>query len=176
MQYPYIVVAVMPTSGGSASYDDIEKALGEEFHSSVKKGEGAFQDVVKNAAANTPVLDRARNRFVIRSEMDVADVGKVKGLSVGFLGAKNITIMVQWYARADDFDGHLATFQSLLDSCKFETGYAFTPGGSSPAERFARDARSTSTGVGILIVALGAVGVIIARRFRRAKQAASESI
>lgn len=128
LSYPYVLV--QPTrfqTRSTASYDEIEENLAKETKTAIKKVEGAFPEL-KDLAVGVPALDRSRNRIITRIEMDVPGIGKVKGLSVGFIGANGI-INVHCYAPEADFDRQLPPFHALLESFQFDSGYTFTPRG-----------------------------------------------
>lgn len=132
MNYPYVLVQPLPMPREANSYEDIEKALAKEFNAEVKQAvvkntEQTFRGLVDNLAIGSPVLDRAKNRVVLRLEMNAPGLGKIQGLSIGSLGSKEI-VFLHCYAVADEFKQHLPTFEALADSFTFDTGYAFTPG------------------------------------------------
>jgi hypothetical protein len=129
--YPYILVQVQPIPGGGASYEQIEAELAKGVKEGIKKVEGPISDLAKNLSVGTPALDRTRNRVVTRIEMDVLGVGRIQGLSVGFLGANDM-VYLHCYAREADFPKYLPTFDALLESFRFDPGYAFVPQSNDP--------------------------------------------
>jgi hypothetical protein len=172
LQYPYVLVQPMPTPPDSNSYEDIERGLAKAFNTEIKKAvkqtEDRYAGLVKDMAVGQPVLDRANNQVVMRLEMSAAGQGKIKGLSVGFLGAKE-TVFLHCYALANDFEQQMPAFQSLLDSFKFESGYAFTPGSSSFVGKVGSSALHGAI-VGA-IIGLVAGPLILWRKLRKPKDA-----
>ncbi len=131
---PYILVQPVPTPKDSASYEEIEKSLAREFKTELKKvmsdANHPLSAVLKDVSTGTPVLDRATNRIILRIDANVPGVGKMQGLSVGFIGSQDI-VFLHCYALDSEFDKYLPVFQGLFDTFKFDNGYEFKPGPGS---------------------------------------------
>jgi hypothetical protein len=137
MSYPYVLVQPVSVPFNTSSYEDIEKALAKEFKTEVKEAvqnaKDAFPGLIQSASLGTPVLDKANNRVIVRLEMTgPPGIGKIKGLSIGQLGSQEI-VFLHCYAKDAEFDKYLPVFQSMADSFKFDPGYEFKPGQSSPS-------------------------------------------
>lgn len=173
MAYPYVFVQPLPLPSSTGSYEDIEKSLAKEFKTEVKKvvsnAKEAFPGLVNNTSLGTPVLDRTTNRVIIRMEMNVAGVGKIQGLSVGFLGSKDI-VFLHCYALDADFEKYLPVFQGMFDSFKFDKGYAFTPGQGSS---FSGGGALRGALIGGIIGGLVAVPVWLLQKRRKAQPTAT---
>jgi hypothetical protein len=134
LSYPYVLVQPLSLGKVVNSYEEFEKDLSKEFKTEVKKAvsnaENAFPGLLKGTSTGTPVLDRTTNRVILRMEMTAAGLGKIQGLSVGFLGAKDI-VFLHCYALEADFDKYLPVFEGLFDSFQWDKGFAFTPGQGS---------------------------------------------
>lgn len=130
-EYPYILVQWY-TGAPPRSYEAIERGLILENGNKtiIKQVEGAMSDITKNVSLDAIAVDRIRNRTVQRIQSEVAGVGKVQGLSVGFLGKDGIA-SVHCYDREADFDKSLSSFNTLLDSFQYDVGYAYQPSSSS---------------------------------------------
>jgi len=57
-------------------------------------------------------------------EMDVVNVGKVKGLMVMFLGKQGIT-QLNFYSVESEYSANLSTFNQIIDSFKYEQGFEY---------------------------------------------------
>lgn len=124
--YPWVSVAVLPGLRG-ADYDEIEKSLSRDLGTPLKKAEGAFSDLGKNLQLGSAAFDRTKNRVYIRLQMDVNDVGPVRVVGVGHLGADNL-VMVYASAPENQFGLWEPDFSEINDSARFDTGHTFTPG------------------------------------------------
>jgi hypothetical protein len=112
---------------GSATYEEIEKGLGAlNKEKVIKETEGAFNGLMKNTALNEMVLDRDHNRVLTRIQQDVAIIGKIQGISAGFLGKDGI-VFLHCYDKAASFPATLPNFQAMLDSFQYDEGFAFQP-------------------------------------------------
>lgn len=132
LDYPHVLVA-WETGNNSGTYDDIERILRQQegkIRGDIKKTQGAFSEQLKSLSAGEIILDRHRNRVVLRFEQDVAGIGKVQGITVGFLG-KDGSLWLHCYDRDSSASATLPTFEKILDSFRYEPGYAFQPGSSA---------------------------------------------
>ncbi len=120
---PYVLVQSLPTPPGEATYDDIERSL-RSFGSGVKQVQGSFADVARGMSIGDVRLDRANNRVTARVEMEVSGVGKVQGISFGFIGSKHI-VFLHCYDHEDDFERRVPLFLKVADTFKFEPGHEF---------------------------------------------------
>jgi hypothetical protein len=128
--YPFVLLQVQTANTTGASYEELEKALSRDLNAPLKELQGQLTDVVKDMSIGTAVLDRTRNRVLVRMQMNVAGEGPVQGLSVGHLG-KDGLVFLHCYATAPEFERWLPTFNQLNDSFRYDAGYTFTPGSGS---------------------------------------------
>jgi hypothetical protein len=89
-EYPYVLVQVISVNTAGMTYRDIQRTLDLGIDGPIKSVEGKFSDVLSNASAGVPVLDKGRDRIVLRMGMDVFGMGRVEGLSVMHLGSEGI--------------------------------------------------------------------------------------
>jgi hypothetical protein len=123
---PYVLVQHLNKSLEGKTYDQIDRSLANEMSQGVKQVEGKFADVAKDLSVGQAALDRARNRIIIRGQMDVVDTGRIKSVSFGPLGEQGI-VLVHCYALEPEFDSRLPTFNAIAESFRFDPGYEFVP-------------------------------------------------
>jgi hypothetical protein len=131
--YPYILVQVHEFDTTGLTYSQIQEKLDMGLDEPIKFAEGKFSDVLQNLSAGRPVLDRSRNRIVVRLESDVFGVGKVLGLSTCHLGAEGV-VSVHCYAKEESFDRLMPTFTDLNNSFFFDDGHDFVATKETKAE------------------------------------------
>ncbi len=125
--YPYILVQFTPADFKNVSYEQLEATLSRSTGKEVKSVENAMSDLAKDLTMGVPVLDRSKNVFLARVQMDVVGAGKVQGLSIGHLSSAGI-VQLHSYQLEKDFQTSLPVFNQINDSFKFDPGYEFTPG------------------------------------------------
>jgi hypothetical protein len=161
-QYPYILLQVQPLRTTGLSYEEIQRTLNLGLDGPIKTVQGAFSDIVRGAPTGTAVLDRGRDRIMVRMQMDMAFLGKIEGLSVCHLGSEAI-VSLHAYATQNTFANYLSVFNDLDTSFEFDDGYRFVP---------AKEKEATASLLPILTfmgvaVPLGAVFLVVGARKRR---------
>lgn len=122
----YILIQTTRSNLAGTTYDQIEKAFGlVSLDDTGKKIEQAVPGLT-NTQFSKPTLDRARGRVYINTQSEIAGVGVLKGISVGFLG-KDGMISLCYNAPESEYEQGLSDFQRLVDSFRFDPGYAFIP-------------------------------------------------
>jgi hypothetical protein len=123
MSFPYVLAQFQP---GTGTYAEIEGSLGLDLERSTKKTEKSLGFLARNLQFGKAVLDRAKNRIILRGNVDVAFVGRVQVLSVGHLGSRGV-LSLHCYARDANFERLLPTFERLNGSFRFDEGYTYRP-------------------------------------------------
>lgn len=123
----------MNTAG--MTYREIQRTLDLGIDGPIKSVEGKFSDVMSNASAGVPVLDKGRDRIVLRMGMDVFMMGRVEGLSVMHLGSEGV-VAIHGYAKDTNFDTYVPLFTDLNNSFEFEDGYDFVAAKESTGGTF----------------------------------------
>jgi len=59
-------------------------------------------------------------------QADVANIGKINGLIAMFLGKQGIT-QLYFYAVSSEYSLWLPVFNSMIDSFRYDTAYAYNP-------------------------------------------------
>jgi hypothetical protein len=162
MAYPYILVQPITYRTANPTYEQVEAEISMMDNKKIlKKVEGSFSDIAKNVDMSTLILDRSTNRIFMRTEMDVTGIGKVKGISTGFLGSRGI-VMVHCYAVDSEFDRYFSDFRTIGDSFRYDPGYEFVPRNSSSSSNvMAWLAVVAAVGVGVLVVLAAGICLLI---------------
>ena len=127
---PYVLIQVMRGPPSGASYEELEKSLPIDLKEPIKEAQGRMGDIVREMKVGQPVLDRKSLCVVMRTESSVANIGVVKGVSMGHLGKDNI-VFIHCYATAKEFDSSVPTFTHINEWFSFDRGYDFKPGKGS---------------------------------------------
>jgi hypothetical protein len=127
---PYVLIQVMRGPPSGASYEELEKSLSIDLKGPIKEAQGRMGDMVREMKVGQPVLDRKSLCVVMRTESSVANVGVVKGVSMGHLGKDNI-VFIHCYTKAEEFDSSVPTFTHINEWFSFDRGYDFKPGKGS---------------------------------------------
>ncbi len=127
--YPYILIQAKKHPMNNATYEDIERGFAKAA-SIIKKAEGSLTDIANNIAIGNVILDRAKNRIIMRMEMEVFGIDKVQILGVGMIGSKGI-VFFYYYAQKESFQQYLPIFNTMIDSFQYDPGYTFVPKSSS---------------------------------------------
>jgi hypothetical protein len=154
--YPYVLVQMNRTPTTGATYEDIESAFSQQAKGAVQKVEGKLTDWAKDIAVGSIALDRTRNRVVFPVEMELANVGKIRGLCVGHIGSHGI-VSLNAYDHESEFERSVPIFQQLNESFRYDGGYEFHPAsGSALSRRLTGPAKTALIGA----VAGGIVGLV----------------
>ncbi|HMF14272.1 MAG TPA: hypothetical protein VKE94_18275, partial [Gemmataceae bacterium] len=123
---PYVLIQVHPMDTAGLTYQEIQDQLDMGLEGPMKFAEGKFSDVLSDLSVGKPILERARNRFILRLQSEVFGVGKVEGFSVTHLGAKAV-VSVHCYGKAETFARLMPTYTDMNNSFFFDDGYDFVP-------------------------------------------------
>ena len=124
---PYVLIQVMPGPPNGASYEELEKSLSIDLKGPLKDAQGRMGDVIREMDVGQPALDRKSLCVIMRTQSSVANVGVVKGMSMGHIGKDNV-VFIHCYAKAEDFDTSVPTFTRINEWFSFDRGYDFKPG------------------------------------------------
>ena len=122
-QYPYILVQEHKIN--TPSYSQITQEFeSDKFSEGVDKEIDKYSEFMTNATLQDPFVDKERNIIFMNLEMDVANVGKVKGLLAMFLGKSGIT-QLNFYSVKSEYSENLSIFNQIIDSFSYEQGYEY---------------------------------------------------
>jgi len=122
-QYPYILIQEHDVN--TPSYLQIEKVFSNSgFQNSVKQKTEEYSELLTNATLEKPFFDKERNIIFMNIQADVANIGKINGLMAMFLGKQGIT-QLNFYALESEYSRWLPVFNSMTDSFRYETAYAY---------------------------------------------------
>lgn len=133
-EYPYVLVQPITY----ASYGVNRQINEDEFPECVKKltglnieeilDETASSDVrqlIDKVETGQPKLEMSERRYLWNINMDVAGIGPVRGLVVGYFGRDSV-VQVIFYARRSDWDRYADVRRAIVDSFRFasDKGYS----------------------------------------------------
>lgn len=122
-QYPYILVQEHKID--TPSYSQITQTFeSDKFNKSINKELDKYSELMTNASLQDPFVDKERSIIFMNLEMDVTNVGEVKGLIALFLGKKSI-IQLNFYSTESEYSENLSTFNQVIDSFKYESRYEY---------------------------------------------------
>jgi uncharacterized membrane-anchored protein len=120
--YPYILVQRHRLNTPTA--DEMIKTAENELPEAAEKVADQLKKIANGVALEKPTVDRKRHIIFFSIEMNVVNIGPVKGLSAMMLG-KNGIVQLNFYATKADFPAQMPVFQNMLDTFKWEPGYEY---------------------------------------------------
>lgn len=124
-EYPYILVQKHKLD--TPSFSQLEKTLNSsDFQEKVNRETSVYSELLKNSTTEKPFIDKERNIIFMNIQMDVANIGQIKGLMAMFLGKDGIT-QLNFYSTTNEYSKWLPIFNSVIDSFKYDDGFAYNP-------------------------------------------------
>lgn len=124
-QYPYILIQEHDVN--APSYSQIKKIFSDsDFQSSVKQKVDEYSELMTGVTFGKPFFDRERNIVFVNTQIDVANIGKINGLTAMFLGNQGI-IQINFYSLSNEYSRWLPVFNSVIDSFRYDAAYAYNP-------------------------------------------------
>lgn len=121
--YPYILVQEHKID--TPSHSQIMTIFeSEELSGYANEKIDEYSELITNASIQDPFMDKQRNIIFMNLEIDVQDIGKVKGLMAMFLGRESIT-QLNFYTVESEYSENLSTFNQIIDSFKYDQGYEY---------------------------------------------------
>ena len=168
-KYPYILV--QEHKANTPSFSQLEKIFNNNFQEKFDRKTPEYSELLKNATAGKPFVDKERNIIFMNIQLDTVGAVQVNGLMAMFLGKKGITQM-NFYSLQNDQSKWLPVFNSIIDSFKYDDGFAY-----NPEEAKKSDSSSVFEGVvekgiggaivgGFLMLFIGLIGML----FRKIKK------
>ena len=123
-QYPYILI--QEHSLHTTSYDEFLKLFNDDRFKKqlTKKINEEYSEVLSNSSFDKPFVDRERQAMFINFDLNVAQIGKVKGLMAIFFGKDGI-VQLNFYSKESEYKDNLPIFQQVIDSFHYEDGYQY---------------------------------------------------
>jgi hypothetical protein len=169
-QYPYILVQQHEVN--TPSYSQITQTFeSDKFSESVNEKIDEYSELMTNASLQDPFVDKERSIIFMNIEMDVANIGKVKGLVAIFLGKSGMT-QLNFYSVKSKYSENLSTFNQIIDSFSYKPGYEY-----NEEEAKKNNSPSIFEGVaekGIIGAITGGLIVLIFGLFSRSKKKKEE--
>jgi hypothetical protein len=124
---PYVLIHCVSAELNGLSYEQIERDFEREANTAVETVEGALSDIGSDLLMGKAVIDRSRNQVVFTTQMDLVDVGTVRGVTIGFLSSQGI-VFLNCYDLSSDFERRAPLFKLMAESFTLDPGYEFKPG------------------------------------------------
>lgn len=147
---PYIIVQWTEVPLHKTSWKQLERELSaEKMDETMEEVSGRLESLVGSVEIGRPVLDRARNRTVMRMSMDTLE-GRREMMSIGYLGQDGIA-QIHCYAAAGELDRYAPEFDAVLSGFRYRPGEAYTgEGGGIDWSKVLRSGVIWGVGFGIL--------------------------
>lgn len=123
-KYPYILVQEHKIN--TPSFSQLEKTFNNNFQEKFDRKTPEYSELLKNATADKPFIDKERNIIFMSIQFDAAGTVQVNGLVAMFLGKSGIT-QLNFYSTKNEYSKQLPIFNSIIDSFKYDDGYRYDP-------------------------------------------------
>lgn len=160
-QFPFFVV--QPTTQDMAGYSIEEIARGLAKANPIGKHKGAINPFVKAASVTDFEFEKNKKWVTVRTELNMVDGHKVRGISHGMIG-KDAIVWMHGYAFEEDFECYLPIFRGVANSFRFDEGYEFVQRRQQPATP--ATAFDNQLAAAIFVVVCACV-VVLVRKVRR---------
>ncbi len=133
-EYPYVLVQPLPYSKFGLNRQlnedefpryismitgvDVTKIVDESFAPDIR-------GLLQNTTLGQPQLDTSNRRYLLTINMDVAGIGPVRGLMVGYFGRDSI-VQIMFYSRRAEWDQHATVASLIMDSFRFDPEKAYS--------------------------------------------------
>lgn len=124
--YPYFLVKEVKVNVNISSYEEIESTF-SVIKKTMEEEVVANPTLTSNVIIEGPTLDKDRNIIFANLQMDLAGVGSVKGMTAAFLGGKGKMTQLLFYSLTNEYNTWLPVFNGVIDSFKYDEGYAYDP-------------------------------------------------
>jgi hypothetical protein len=163
LAYPYVLVKIRPS--GRPPESELANLPSIDLDSRVKEKGEDWSRLMKDSSLGQMRYDQAANVVWLTSKSAVVNIGEVRGIS-GIIPTEQGFVELHAYARTEDFDAHLPTFEKIIRGAKVAPDLVYRPTGADKPGFFAGFNLEL---IGFLAVlgALIAIGVVTMRRRRR---------
>ncbi len=121
ISYPYLFIKSYPADRGSIS--KIAKSFSaSDFEKAAERLETTA--LIRNFKSGNPVVDSNRKMVMIGTNLEVANVGPVRSLTVISPGRESV-VEFYFYTRLDEYEDDLRVFDQILDSFRFDAGFEY---------------------------------------------------
>lgn len=157
---PYVLVQFNAIPLRGLTYEEISKGMGVDFSASAQKTiSDKFSDIVKSAAFDQAIFDRALNRYVLTSRVQVDGAAPSRTLSTGYLTAAGV-VQFNCYAPEATYPQYEGGFTAIIDGVRIDAGRVFLA--ADPSVRLAKTFNNTTA-----YIVIGAfVGLLVAGVFK----------
>lgn len=162
----YAVVQRVPGPPSGSTYEDIEKSFGAGSSVAQSKSDAGLRDAFSTIDFSAPLLDRERNRILIKLKTVGTDGKENLGFSEGAIGKSGI-ILIHCYAPTDLAPASMPDFRNIWSGFRFDPDRAYAPPGASSPSSPAWNTLLIAVFAGLAI----ALGFVIARKLAQQKNA-----
>jgi hypothetical protein len=156
--YGNVVVRDVPFKHSKPSFEQLERDL-KKMVAPAERALEQLSPVEARVSAEFMGIDRDANRFVLRSNGEFADIGKVSGRTYGMVGNKRI-VSLNCSASNEQFAEFLPVFEGIANSFRFDHGYGYADSQETQA------AGSTGALIGVMGAA-AVIGVVVVAKLGR---------
>lgn len=165
LAYPYVLVKIRPS--GRPSEFELENLPSIDLDSKIKEKGEDWSRLMKDSSLGQMRYDKAANVVWLTSKSTVVNIGEVRGIS-GIIPTEKGFVELHSYARAEDFDGHLPTFEKIITGAKVAPDLAYQPNWTDKLGPFAKF-NFKEMGFVVVLGALIGIGVAVMRKRRDRK-------
>lgn len=123
-KYPYILL--QENDRKDASMKDLEKYFKtSNLYTDLEETYPGYGNILDNVELNKPYADKAKGIIYVVMISDVANIGRIAGLS-GMVFGKHDVVMIHCYALERDFNTYYSQYKRIIESCQFDPGYSYS--------------------------------------------------
>ena len=166
LSYPYLLVKVTPS--GRPTEHDLESLPSIDLNEKFKDENRKWSGLMKDTSLGQMRYDKAANVVWISSKSNVNGIGAITGIS-GIIPTEKGFVELHAYAKTEDFEGHMPTFEKIITGAKIAPDLLYKPRWTDklgPAAGFF-DTKSLLSKLTILAIAGVLIAVFLSRRRRR---------
>lgn len=124
LEYPYILVQV--SASGRVPEHELKVMPKIDLNEEIKKQGAGLQSIMTNTTLGQMQYDEAAHVVWITMKTDVANVGKIQGIS-GLIPTETGIVQVHAYATESDFPTYLPIFRQIITSTTISPDLTYKP-------------------------------------------------
>jgi hypothetical protein len=124
LNYPYLLVKVTPT--GRPSEHDLESLPSIDLNEKFTDENEHWSSLMKDTSLGKMRYDKVTNVVWIPSKSTVNGIGVISGIS-GIIPTEKGFVEMHGYAKTDDFEGRMPTFEKLITGAKIAPDLLYRP-------------------------------------------------
>jgi hypothetical protein len=124
LHYPYLLVKVTPS--GRPSEHELESLPSIDLNEKFKDENEHWSSLMKDTSLGKMRYDKATNVVWIPSKSTVNGIGVISGIS-GIIPTEKGFVELHAYARTEDFEARMPTFEKLITGAKIAPDLLYKP-------------------------------------------------